>query len=1225
LEFFDAMQDAQRALDYPAPIPADEAERLKALYEYHLLDSPAEADFDDIAFIASKICEVPVALISLVDEKRVWFKSRVGYDATEAPREVSLCSHAVFTPNELMLVPDAAIDPRFATHPLVASGPKIRFYAGVPLLSPEGQALGTLCVIDQKPRVLQPDQERALRGLARQVMQVLELRRSLAQLRTLSVEVQAAKAAVEQRTTVLDIVLQAMPSAFVVTDMQGRIFVNNVAALKLCGVSPADIPDQPSVWPAAFGFCQLDGTPMTAAEMPLVRALGGDAVALEECLIRNARWPDGLIVEVSAKPLSNPQGEQFAAAMVFTNINERKHAEKQLAASEHKYRSLVANMPVMVYRVAVAPPWRVEYASEACLDITGYPGSDFVENGRSWFSVVLEEDADRIRDLLAGDTTSAQTHLDFRIRHKDGAVRWVHCEDRLVPIDGVWVREGVMFDVTERKQAEQALRENQRLLEGIYNQGLAFASILRPDGTLLDANSVASDVFGFDRSAEIGKRFDQISWWLDEPAVQARVRALLAGAAGGQRMREELPYRYLGGMRRYVDLTINPIKDEQGRVVYLIPTGLDMTERRAARTALAQSERRYRVLSEALPNLVWSALPDGTIDYINTVMTRYFGFPVGYTPARDWERLIHPDDCAVTITQIMHSLATREPMNFEARLRRYDGEYRWHLTRAEPIQDGDGRVVKWYGTSSDIENLKRAQRAAEAAAEAKSTFLSTMSHEIRTPMNAIIGMTSLLLDTPLDAEQREFADVISSSGEHLLTVINEILDFSKIDSGHVTVESSPFDLGVCVEEALDVARPQAVSKHLELSHFIKPGMPALFLGDSGRIRQVLINLIGNAVKFTTVGEVAVRVTGSERGQGRYALSFSVRDTGIGIPADRMHRLFQPFSQVDDSTTRRYGGTGLGLAICRKLVEKMGGTIDAVSTSGVGSTFRFNLTLEAVAQLPDAAPGEYSFAARRMLIVGGSGESRSMREAHALSWGMQVTGADTAAEALSLVGDGFDVVLLDLLLPDMDGIAFADELAKQLGRATPPLVLLSPVSLVAEELGEQAQRFAQVLNEPVSPLQLRAALVKVLPPPAEVAAPRQRGFDPQMAQRHPLRVLLVEDNEVNQRVARMQLQRLGYAADVADDGREALQAVARQTYDIIFMDVQMPEMDGLQATRAILDFAGRQSRPRIIGMTANASDQDRARCLAAGMDDYVPKPVTVSRLVEALQRCTRRPL
>jgi CheY-like chemotaxis protein len=533
--------------------------------------------------------------------------------------------------------------------------------------------------------------------------------------------------------------------------------------------------------------------------------------------------------------------------------------------------------------------------------------------------------------------------------------------------------------------------------------------------------------------------------------------------------------------------------------------------------------------------------------------------------------------------------------------------------------------VKWYGTSSDIENLKRAQRAAEAAAEAKSTFLSTMSHEIRTPMNAIIGMTSLLLDTPLDAEQREFADVISSSGEHLLTVINEILDFSKIDSGHVTVESSPFDLGVCVEEALDVARPQAVSKHLELSHFIKPGMPALFLGDSGRIRQVLINLIGNAVKFTTVGEVAVRVTGSERGQGRYALSFSVRDTGIGIPADRMHRLFQPFSQVDDSTTRRYGGTGLGLAICRKLVEKMGGTIDAVSTSGVGSTFRFNLTLEAVAQLPDAAPGEYSFAARRMLIVGGSGESRSMREAHALSWGMQVTGADTAAEALSLVGDGFDVVLLDLLLPDMDGIAFADELAKQLGRATPPLILLSPVSLVAEELGEQAQRFAQVLNEPVSPLQLRAALVKVLPPPAEVAAPRQRGFDPQMAQRHPLRVLLVEDNEVNQRVARMQLQRLGYAADVADDGREALQAVARQTYDIIFMDVQMPEMDGLQATRAILDFAGRQSRPRIIGMTANASDQDRARCLAAGMDDYVPKPVTVSRLVEALQRCTRRPL
>ncbi len=704
-----------------------------------------------------------------------------------------------------------------------------------------------------------------------------------------------------------------------------------------------------------------------------------------------------------------------------------------------------------------------------------------------------------------------------------------------------------------------------------------------------------------------------------------------------------------------------PLIGPDGRVAGVVGVTRDVTAQKAAENALRQSQTLVRAVLDSIPDVVL------TVDAADCILSA--------NPAIEALLGVTPE---AAIGQRFSDLAVPERFREEhrAKLTRYvaDGyvgslgqRLRLFVCPAHgdpipvdlsirPIEAGTSEPVFVIYLADLTEEeaataqLVAAKEAAESATRAKSEFLANMSHEIRTPMNGVIGMTSLLLDTRLDAEQRDFVETVRASGEALLTIINDILDFSKIEAGMLTIENEPYDLRRAVESALDLVAKAAADKGVELVYVIGDGVPGTVRGDATRLRQVLVNLLSNAVKFTASGSVCVRVSAASEagmppverrtgapgapaidrrtGARALTLAFAVEDTGIGIAADKLEAVFESFSQEDASTTRRFGGTGLGLTISRRLVEMMGGTIGVESRVGVGSTFHFTVaaTAEPSERRVVHRPEQPFLEGRRALVIDDKAVGRDMLTRLLACWKMAPEAATSGPEGLAALdraaaeGRPVEVVLLDVQTPDMDSIGVAHAIAARPG-PRPVVVMLTAINRDAALRREAtAAGVAAVLHKPAKPSRLYDVLADAFAGRAVPAAETAWIARPTpAAPRSAVRILVAEDNAVNQKVAVRLLERLGHRADVVANGVEAVASVRRQPYDIVLMDVQMPEMDGLEATRRIRADGGHHPQPAIIALTANAMEGDREACLAAGVDGYLAKPVSLDGLAAALEQ------
>ncbi len=670
----------------------------------------------------------------------------------------------------------------------------------------------------------------------------------------------------------------------------------------------------------------------------------------------------------------------------------------------------------------------------------------------------------------------------------------------------------------------------------------------------------------------------------------------------------------------------------------------EIIRRQEVETILRDREERYELAISGTNDGIWDWNIITHEIYYSPTWMRILGYEDNPLPQlfSTWADNVHPDELQIALSDIHNHLEGKTDVyQNNHRIKHSNGNYIWIAAKGKCICDQEGKPYRLVGIITDItdkiiaeEELKFAKEEAEIANQSKSQFLATMSHEIRTPMNAVIGMTGLLLDTQLTSQQREFVEIVRNSGDAMLTLINDILDFSKIESGKFEMEEQTFNLRNCIEESFDLIAPKASEKNLEIAYIMDGETYELISGDVARLRQILVNLLSNAIKFTKFGEVVLSVTSKlkdELNSELHEIIFTVKDTGIGIPEDRMDKLFKPFSQVDASTTRQYGGTGLGLVISQKLVEMMGGKITVASKMSEGSIFSFNIFTDYVSKsdLINDENQRQLLANKRILIVDDNVTNRQSLMLQIQSFGIIPTVAPSGREALAyLQHQKFDLAILDMEMPEMDGLTLAQEIRKFPNSHLLPLIMLTSIgtSQIEDNAKNGNINFAAYLNKPIKKSYLANILIKIFSdnfiPQQNTLSLSSSKFNSHLAEHLPLKILLAEDNVVNQKVAVNILQRLGYRPDVAANGLEVLIALRRQHYDIVFMDIQMPEMDGLTATQKICEEWSLSTRPWIIAMTANAMQGDREKCLSIGMNDYTTKPIRLDELTRALSNCQK---
>jgi two-component system sensor histidine kinase/response regulator len=851
-------------------------------------------------------------------------------------------------------------------------------------------------------------------------------------------------------------------------------------------------------------------------------------------------------------------------------------------------------------------------------------------------------------DCLAGRAPGYQA--EYQVRRHDGRWVWIKVVGKVVERDegGRPLRLAVAVrNIDDLRQAEQQLRERERELDSLMGHlpGLAYRALADDHWTALFASKGMEDLTGYLADEFTSRRLNYGDIMLpeDRPATHEAVFTALRE----RRMYEaEHRIRHKDGSVRWIWARGHGVFAPDGSLRFIEGLNLDMTRQKRAEENLRESERRWRSLAEALPQLVWTATPDGSCDYFSTQWTQYTGVPASQLLGWRWLEVLHPDDREATRLSWSESVAGRGAYDVEYRIRRSDGAYRWFKTRGVPIRDSEGGMFKWFGTCTDItdgklaeEELRLAKESAESANRAKDEFLTNVSHEIRTPMNAILGMTELALETSLTEHQRQYLATVKAAADHLLSLINDILDFAKIEAGRLELDPADFSLGSVLSSTLRALAVRAHKKGLELVCQQRPGVPDALVGDAGRLRQVLINLVGNAIKFTEFGEVLVLVedAGEHLPEGEVCLRFAVTDTGIGIPPDKQAKVFRAFEQEDTSTTRKYGGTGLGLTIAARLVGLLGGSIEVESEPGRGSTFSFTARFRRGHAPPDRLASESPFPLEGLpvLIVDDNETNRRVLEEYLRGDKMEpaavgdgVTAMDTLWHGVAQ-GHPYSLVLLDGRMPDIDGLALASKIRQRKELSATRIILMTSGDRPGDLARARQLGIAASLLKPLQRSELMETILWVMGHEKE---PEQRPDGPRVV-RPPapegvrglaLRILVAEDNEFNRDLLEYMLAGQGLSATMVVDGRETLGLLERERFDLLLLDIHMPELNGFQVVEAIRkrEQTTGDHLP-VIALTARSKREDREKCLRTGMDDYLTKPFIAADLWAAIDRAVRR--